>query len=331
AQTIDWACADFNNDGLADHLFYERWAEGHDGPRLRILNGTGQGTIWEYPDFNSQHLFERMEGFTVMPANPIKDISGDEIPEVALVRILPDQPGAQLLIYDTSSNTELMRIILEEIDPDRKWEEWWHPGILVKEVGDYTSDGRDEVALVVLVGDTEVEKESKLVVVDVAEERTVVDFRAVGPEFVEIAQGRLGLVGLSGEAYFLDMTSDFSIASYAGNGTQGSPVTLSWTGITSGSISQIYVDDLQIAQTDGNQITIDISSGEHEVKIQSLDENGRGVWATEILNISKSPIPIILVFLITLILILIALSIALHINPIETIDWLRTKKRPAND
>ncbi|MDY6835243.1 MAG: hypothetical protein SVY53_10635, partial [Chloroflexota bacterium] len=55
AQTIDWACADFNNDGLADHLFYERWAEGHDGPRLRILNGTGQGTIWEYPDFNSQH------------------------------------------------------------------------------------------------------------------------------------------------------------------------------------------------------------------------------------------------------------------------------------
>ena len=323
---VDWASADFNEDGYADHILYNKH-----GPVLEIISGLGGSTLWQYPDHWEQH-FSDGSGFsqlTTVPAASVSDLNGDGRAELALIRMLSDQPGAELLIYDVSNqaSSPLKKAVIEEVDSDIDWERRWQPGVSVVEVGDYTGDGHKEIAVVVFVGETQREKQAQLAIVDVVEERLVVDFRITGSQFIEMGQDKLGLIGLNGEVYYLDMSQDFSINSLSEGNNMTSPVTLSWTGTDSGAFSQIYVDDVQVAQTNDGNMDVDIAKGKHEVRIRSVDENGRGVWATTTVNVSKSSMPIAFAFAAFFSLVLVAIALMFHLNPLEAVGRLHPGNR----
>lgn len=334
-RTLDWASADFNSDGYADHILYRTWSDDYDNPRVRVISGNGGESLWQY-DFNSSHLFWEL-GLDdlqpiIMPATSVSDMNGDGTSDLALIRCQADQAGTELLIYDITDNASdgepLKEVVIEE---SGEWEENWHPGgVIVEEVGDYTGDGHDEVAVVALLGERD-EEEVRLLVVDLVEEEVVVDFYMMGSQLIEMGNDELVFVGLTGGVYFLDVVHSFSITSPTEGSSGSSPVTFGWTGAGSGSFIQIYIDDVLVAQTNESEIAVEVAKGEHEVKIRCVDENGRGVWDTTSFAVSKSETLIVLAFVLFFILVLIALAMVFHVNPMRIFTKLRPKKRLVED
>ena len=324
-QSFDLACADFDSDGYADHILYQSWIDGHDGPVVTILSGSDGHILWDYSDFRDNQLFNNLGNFTILPATAVSSVNNDDIPDIALIRILADQPGAQLLLYDVTTNEKIKEIIIEETDPDRKWDQRWHPGVTIKELGDYTGDGHNEVALVAFFGDTSSQKEAQLIIIDVVAEEVVVDFRTIGSSLTEMSNDKIGLVGFSGEVYFLDPSHSFSVSSPDEDSIQTSPMTLSWTESGSSSFAEVYVDNVKVAHTNDNEITMDVAGGQHEVRIRSVDENGRGSWDTVSFSVPQNYTPIIIVIGFLLILVIIAGAMAFQINPVEIINRHRQR------
>ncbi|PIU55761.1 MAG: hypothetical protein COS88_03845, partial [Chloroflexi bacterium CG07_land_8_20_14_0_80_51_10] len=285
--TLDLACADFDGDGYEDTLQFRRWAE--EGPKLEILSGRARNVIWDFAEYHEERLFRAVNYYgPIMPAAPISDISGDGVTDLALVKNLTWQPGAQVVIYDIANCEIVKTVVLEETDPGRHRELRWHPAFLVKEVGDFNSDGSKELAVITALGDTEEKKEARLLVVDVQNDEVIADFQALGSEFMSLGQGsEFGVVGLSGELYFLNVANNLQITSPAAESTQGSPLQIEWVGIDPGAFNQVFVDGIEVGRTNENEFALPIAQGEHELKIRSLDEYGRGVYQTVRFRVEK--------------------------------------------
>jgi hypothetical protein len=297
--TFDLGCADFDGDGYADTLLFQRWVEGKEGPKVEVRSGWDKAIIWEFNGYRAEHLLHMInyQG-GAMPACPISDISGDGITDLALIKNLTWQPGAQIVLYDAAQDREVRNIILEEIDPTKHRDLRWHPGLLVKEITDVNGDGSKELAAIIALGDTDTEKEWQLMVVDIHNDELLADFRVMGSDFIELGEGsEFGMTGLSGEVYFLNVASDLQITSPAEGSIQTSPVTVKWTGVGEGSFNQVFVDGIEVVRTNENEFTVPISQGEHELTVRSLDEYGRGIYRTVRFDVEKSLASLSQVFL----------------------------------
>ena len=289
---------DFNNDGSLDRIVFSQWREGVDGPVLEIVGGNNSGVIWQYDGYKEAWYFDRMGLTGITPAAAISDLNGDGIPDIAVTKFLTDQPGAIIDIYDATNNELLKEIITENIDERLKhWEKRWHPGVTIKEVGDYNGDGTNELAMVTMLTDedswqsgdsSEIQKEMWLMVVDVVNETAIAEFEILAMQFVETGSDKeLAVVGSSGELYFLNMENNLGFTSPADGSSQSSPVTIAWEGVSTGAYNQIYIDDAEVARTNENEITLDIVRGEHQVVLRSMDEYGRGLYTSITLNVQK--------------------------------------------
>jgi hypothetical protein len=84
-------------------------------------------------------------------------------------------------------------------------------------------------------------------------------------------------------------------------------VRISWEGVSPGAFNQVFIDDIEVARTNENEVTLDLARGEHELTIRSLDEYGKGVYATVTFEVGKGSSAVILVFIVLVILILAAI------------------------
>lgn len=289
--TFQTGTADFDGDGADDILLFQRWVQDREGPMFRVLSGRSGASIWEYGEYKEMYLFDQW-GYTgeVQTAAPVKDLTGDGTPELAVLRGLTWQPGVEINVYDVTRDELVKQVVLEEIDPTRDEHQGkhWQPGIVIREMADFDGDGRGELVIVAAFGKTEREKQPRLMVVDLAQEAVIADFQMMGSEFVDLGTGtQFGMVGVSGEVYFLDATNDLQITSPSDSGSVQSPVTVQWTGVTPGAYNQVFVDGIEVAVTNENEVTITAAQGEHRLSVRSLDENGRGLYATSGFTVEK--------------------------------------------
>ena len=290
--TADLAAADLDGDGIPDSIVFHRWMQDREGPVLRVVSGRDGRPIWDFNDYKETFFFDQWQyQGPITPATPIKDVTGDGIPDLALAKSLTWQAGARVVIYDVANDRLVKEIVVEKIDEAKEehQEKRWHPALLVSEVGDLDGDGQPELAVTAAFGESEREKRLQMVVVDVAREQVVADFQTVGSEFIDLEAGeQFGLVGLTGEVYFLDASNDLRIVSPTGDNAQTSPVTIRWTGVAPGAFNQVFIDNVEVARTNEDEVTVPAARGEHTVTIRSLDEYGRGLYATADFTVTKS-------------------------------------------
>jgi hypothetical protein len=98
---------------------------------------------------------------------------------------------------------------------------------------------------------------------------------------------QFGMVGMSGEVYLLDATNTLQITSPTPGTPVESPVTVRWKGVAPGAYNQVLVDGIEVAVTNENEATVTAAHGEHTLTVRSLDENGRGLYATTVFTIEK--------------------------------------------
>ena len=307
--TVDLASADLDGDKRADTILFQRWVEGKDGPRLRVVGGQAGSVVWEFNDYKEQNLFDRSDyQGPIMPATPISDITGDGIADLALVEFLPWQAGVKVVLYDVVNDRVVKEIVVEEIDISNNPDMRWHPGLLVREMGDFDGDGRKELVVITFLGDSEREKEPRLLVVDIHREETVADFSVVGSELFELGTtSQFGVVGLTGEISLLDVANDLRITSPAEDGVHTSPLTVQWSGGADGALNQVLIDGVEVARTNEKEFIVAVARGEHDLTIRSLDEHGRGAYRAVRFSVDKSSSPVIWAIGATALLLAIAL------------------------
>jgi outer membrane protein assembly factor BamB len=297
--TLDPGAADFDNDGYNDSLLLRRWLEGKEGPKLELLSGRNKAVIWEYNDYRDESLFRSADYFgSIMPACPVSDISGDGVTDLALVRNLTWQPGAQILVYDVMQDREIKCIVLEGIDSAIHRDMRWHPGFLVREISDVNGDGAGDLAAIVAFGETAQQKEWQLIVIDIHHEQTIADFRIIGVDFVETDTGdAFMMIGLRGEVYVLNIARNLQITAPADGSIQTSPVKVEWTGIDQGAFNQVLIDGIEVGRTNENELSVPVAHGEHELEVRSLDEYGRGIYQNVTISVEKSPTSVIMLII----------------------------------
>ncbi|MFC1994671.1 FG-GAP repeat domain-containing protein, partial [Chloroflexota bacterium] len=294
SSTINPGCADFDSDGYADTLLFRRWVEGKEGPKIEIRSGRDESVVWELNDYREEQLFH-MTGYegSIMPACPIADVTGDGVADLALIKNLTWQPGAQVVVFDVARGEEVKQIVIEEIDPTRHRDLRWHPGLLVNEIADVNSDGYKELVAIIALGDTDKEKKWQLMVIDVRSEEVLADFLLAGSEFIEPGEGsEFGMIAPGGEVYLLNVASDFQITAPSEMSSQTSPLTVRWSGVAEGDFSEVFVDGVKVAQTNEVELSLALGKGEHELMVRSLDEYGRGIYRTVRFTVEKSSSPL---------------------------------------
>ncbi len=309
--TIDMGAADVNGDSLTDALVFQRWVENAEGSRLRAIDLRSGEALWDFTEYRETSLFDRYEG-PVMPATSISDFTGDGVADIALVRNLTWQAGAQVEVYDATTGDLVHAVILEEIDERKHEDQRWHPGLLAREIGDFTGDGRNELAVVTALGQSHERKESRLIVVDLYEASVLADFRTMGTKLLDLGgAGEFGVVGMTGQMHILSVISDLEVhVSGAGDGAQ-SPLTVQWTGSAPASFNQVFVDGIEVARTNEDTAIVAAGSGEYSVTVRSLDENGRGVYRSVRFTVEEGSLPVVLAYTAMAVLLVIALGVPL--------------------
>ncbi|MFC1935734.1 PQQ-binding-like beta-propeller repeat protein [Chloroflexota bacterium] len=304
--TLKLGDSDLDGDGSADAIEFQRWIEGSEGSRLKVLSGLSGDVVWEFSEYRESNLFENYRG-PIMPAASISDFTGDGVADLALVRNLTWQPGAQVEIHDVARGGLVKEIVLEETDPEMKMDPRWHPGLVITEVGDVTGDGVKELAVVTALGEKEETKEFTLMVVDLHQGKVVADFRAFGTEFIDLKGTRgFGVVGLAGEVYLLDVENDLRLSIVGEGSASTSPVTIRWEGVGPGAFNQVFIDNVEVGRTNENEFTVAVTKGDHEVMVRSLDEYGRGIYQATEFSVEKGSNIVLLAFAATMVLLVVA-------------------------
>jgi len=243
--------------------------------------------VWSYKGIEEAWMLRDVYGYnTIMPAAPAGDLNGDGVTDVAVARSQAWQPGAEVLVYNAKSNQELKRVVVEEVDKTRSGDSIWMPGINAAMLADINGDGKNELGVIMAVGEAH-QKEIKMFVVDVANGEVIADFTNLGSEIINLGNNSVGMIGTSGNIYFLDTSKDMSISTPETGTVTGSPVSVEWKG-AEGSMATIFVDNKKTLITGDKKAGFEILSGEHKITVYSFDRYGKGVYDSVLVNVAKS-------------------------------------------
>ncbi len=297
----DLKAADFNGNGFEDFIIFQMWTDGG-GPSLQVTDGRTKEVIWNYNGIGEAWMVTDIFGYgTVMPAAPAGDINGDGITDIAVVRSQAWQPGAEVVIYDVKNNEELTTIKIEDTDKTRGGGDEWMPGISAEMLSDINGDGNNELGIIAAVGE-EYQKQIRMFVIDVANSEILSDFSSAGKEMLNLGGGTVGMIGSSGNIYFLDTDKELKITSPSDGDVSGSPVRVTWTG-ASDSVTTVLVDSQKTLMTEEDSAEFEILSGEHKITVYSFDSYGKGVYDSIDVVIEKSSASTAVVTVIVMILI----------------------------
>jgi len=284
--SAELGAADFDGNGFDDSIIFQIWSEAGK-PKLEIVDGRTKETVWSYKGIEEAWMLRDVYGYnTIMPAAPAGDLNGDGVTDVAVARSQAWQPGAEVLVYNAKSNQELKRVVVEEVDKTRSGDSIWMPGINAAMLADINGDGKNELGVIMAVGEAH-QKEIKMFVVDVANGEVIADFTNLGSEIINLGNNSVGMIGTSGNIYFLDTSKDMSISTPETGTVTGSPVSVEWKG-AEGSMATIFVDNKKTLITGDKKAGFEILSGEHKITVYSFDRYGKGVYDSVLVNVAKS-------------------------------------------
>lgn len=291
--------ADLDGDGFDDSLVFYTWSE--TGPRLDVISGKNADVVWSYHGIDEPWMLKNFFGYErFMPAAPVDDMNGDGVDELAIVRSLPWEPGAELLVYDVKNDELLKTITLESMNEMRVGEIRWSPGISADPLPDLTGDGVRELGVILALGEIH-QKEIKLMIIDVANGEIVNDFKVTGSKIININDD-VGTVGKTGGLYFLDVGKDLKILSPEDGSRVTSPMRLEWQ-TKPESVKIIYVDDKKILKTMNDSATFELRKGKHKVTVYAFDAYGKGMYEGISVDVVKSSrISVILLITLTVLL-----------------------------
>ncbi|MBN2330625.1 MAG: PQQ-binding-like beta-propeller repeat protein [Candidatus Aenigmarchaeota archaeon] len=290
---------DFDGNGFKDTIIFQSWSDSGE-PKLEIVDGRTRDTVWSYSGIDETWMLRDIYGYTnIMPAAPAGDFDGDGITDIAVGRSQAWSPGAEVLIYSSRGNELLAKVTVEDIDETRG-DTRWIPAINAELIADMNGDGRRELGVIMAVGE-EYEKRIKMFVVDIANLEVISDFTSIGSEIINLGGTTVGMVGSSGNIFFLDTSKDMSITSPASGSVTGSPISVEWeTG--AGAMSMLMVDDKRTLITDGDEAEFEILSGEHKITIYAFDRFGKGLYDSVTVTVEKGSASFALVAGIVLVL-----------------------------
>ncbi|MBN1896114.1 MAG: PQQ-binding-like beta-propeller repeat protein [Candidatus Aenigmarchaeota archaeon] len=296
---------DFNGNGFNDFITFSLWTDGG-GPKLEVIDGRSNDIIWSY-DIDEGWMLRDMFGYsTVMPAAPAGDMNGDGVTDIALVRSQAWQPGCEIMIYDVKNGEKISDIVIEDIDNTRSDSSRWMPGIKASLLSDVTGDSIDELGIIALVGDSG-QKQVKMYIIDIANGEIVSDFSTIGTEMIDIEGESVGIVGSSGNIYFLDITRNLRITSPVTGSVTGSPLKIEWSGDTE-SITTVMVDGSRVVMTDDSSAEFEMPSGDHKVSVYSSDRYGKGTYDTIDVTVEKDSSSVLFVTIAVVMLIVLLFS-----------------------
>ena len=277
--------ADFNGNGFKDTVVFQTWSASG-SPKLEIIDGRTKDGIWSYKGIEDAWMVRDVFGYdSIMPAAPVDDMSGDGIADVAVGRSLPWQPGAEVFVYDAKDNKQLRRVVIEDVGSVGK-EMRWMPAISLEQIPDVNGDGNKDLGVIMAVGEMS-QKEIKMFVVDIFNEKIISDFRAIGSEIINLGNGSTGMIGSSGNIFFLDTKKDFTITAPDNGSVTGSPVSVGWGG-EGESVSTVLVDNKKILRTSDKAAGFEIPSGTHSITVYSFDRYGKGIYDSVDVEVVKS-------------------------------------------
>lgn len=281
---VELNAADFDGDSSNDSIIFKMW--GKNGPTLDIMSGTSGDTIWSYTDLDETWMLRDIMGFTqVMPATPVGDRNGDGAVDLAFGRSRPWNPGGEVLIYDIKNNKVLQTITAEESGMERS-EDRWMPSVDAKLLPDMNADGKEELGIIMVLGEA-YQKQTKVLIVDLENEEVISDFLAPGSEVMRLGKDSVGIVG-SGAIYVLDTTKDLSIISPQAGAVTGSPVVVGWQSSSPGAASIVSVDGNMVVKTNDKSAEFEIAEGEHKISVHEIDSYGKGVYDSVEITVEKS-------------------------------------------
>jgi hypothetical protein len=284
----------------------ERWVEGREGPRLSIIASGSGARLWEFDEYRDMFVIDQLRyAGAVAPAAAVDDLTGDGVPELAVVKHLTWQPGGGIDVFDIVRNELVLQIVTEEQDPNSTQEKRWSPGLLASQVGDLNGDGIGEFAYVTAFGDSGTDKEHRLSVADLASGDVIADFAVTGSSLVSLdATGKFGLAGVNGDLFLLNVNHYLAIDLPGGSSNVSSPLKLQWEGAAPGSFNQVFVDGVEVARTNTEETELNLRAGDHAVVVRSVDPYGRGIITTSEISVSKSQAARYMVLLIAVLVVM---------------------------
>ncbi len=296
----DMGVGDFDGNGFEDTIIFQLWSDSG-LPKLEIIDGRSKESVWSYSGIDETWMLRDLYGYEmIMPASPAGDLNGDGVTDVAVARSLAWQPGAEVLVYDAKSNTRLAQVVVEAVDETMGGDMRWIPAINAEMLADVNGDGSNELGVIMAVGEAN-RKEIKMFVVDIANGEVISDFTSLGSEIINLGNNSVGMVGRSGNIYFLDTVKDMSITAPTAGSVTGSPIAVEWTG-KGDSMAMVLVDNKRTLMTEGESAQFEILSGEHKITVYSFDRYGKGLYDSLSVSIVKSSSNVLLVTAMVLVL-----------------------------
>lgn len=300
---IQFSAADFDGNGFEDSIIFQMWTDAG-GPILLVKDGRSKDTIWSTNEIDEAWMITDLYRISsVNPATPVGDVNGDGITDMALAKSQAWQKGAEVVIYELKSGDEIKTIVVEESDINSYDEDRWIPGISTKQLTDINGDGVNELGAIMIVGESH-RKEIKMYIIDVENSEVISDFSSAGTKLFSLGTEGIGMVGASGNIYFLDTSKNLDITKPASNEVTTSPITVTWTG-QDDSTSLVFVDNKRTLITDEKEATFEILSGEHKVTVYSFDRYGKGVYDHVKVNVVKDNTIVSVVGLLSMLMLIV--------------------------
>lgn len=325
--TVDLACADLDGDGFQDSLLHRQlgFREAPDGSyfgpvyeetMLEVYSGRDGSVLWS-------HFFEEDRwhaGVAKMPATPVGDVSGDGIVDLAVSSIVALSSGfgiatdsdgftedrflheTHVAVYSISNGALLKDLVLPQAQRDSQavsevshssyLEPVSGPGDALRLAGDLNGDGWPELAVLAsylpMGGHC-------LALVDLHEGRVLGYTGSLSTlDFFEASERFTIGFAVKGTVCLARLDSALRVTSPMEGDVVGSRVRIAWEGGPISSSTSIFVDGYESARTSDDEAILQVTAGEHEVVIRSVDEFGTVSYAVVHFRAEGAPWALIL-------------------------------------
>jgi hypothetical protein len=262
---------DYNGDGILDIVQFQRWSE--QGTKLKMISGADNSIIWEYFGIKDGGGMEEFGlGFSI-PVSEIGDVNGDGLPELAIVRNLVYDQGAELDIIDVKNPDEPYKQITIQKMIDENNNDWWRPGIFAEKV--YSDDNEYIIAASVILGGDDDTRKPVLYFIDILNETVTARFEIPSAGMESLGENRVMIDSAYGGAILLDTTNSLKIVNLKDGEKINSPFKLKWEKRKGYSISVIKLNKVFVKRSINDEEEIELPAGKHVISVENEDIWGK--------------------------------------------------------